>query len=68
MESSAEDGGSPSSSRKEKDKEGFSLTHFPNFTVYLKMKKPQQDSCPEVISGHTIILSASRLMVEERRS
>lgn len=68
MESSAEDGGTPSSSRKREDKDGFSITHFPHLSENLKIKKPQQDSCLKVTSGHVIILSASRLDVEERRS
>lgn len=42
VQSSAEDGGNPSSSRKGEDKEGFSITHFPNLTENLKIKKKKK--------------------------
>lgn len=70
VQSSAEDGGNPSSSRKGEDKEGFSITHFPHLTENLKIKKKiKNHSCSKLeLSGHVTILSTSVLKVEERRS
>jgi len=58
MESSAEDGSSPSSSRKGEDNKGFSISCFPNLTENLKIKKKNNKNIVVINFNHQDMLSS----------